>query len=188
MYLGHCFPGGSMVKNPPVNPGDKGDTGLIPGSEKSPGGGHGKPLQYFCLENFMDRGAWQATGLGLQKSDTTQQLHHHQWLMRVSQVALVGKYPLVSAGDIRLGFDPWVRKIPYRTTRQPTLVFLPGESYGERRLVATVHKVVKSWTQLCTLWTWHSDLAHMHAMTNDTEHLLMCLLLICILLWKNIRF
>ena len=45
MYLGHCFPGGSMVKNPPVNPGDKGDTGLIPGSEKSPGGGHGNSFR-----------------------------------------------------------------------------------------------------------------------------------------------
>ena len=37
-----------------------GDTGLIPGSGGSPGGGHGNPLQYSCPENFMDRGAWQA--------------------------------------------------------------------------------------------------------------------------------
>ena len=126
--------------------------------------------------------------VGFQKSDITWQLNHHQWLMRASQVALVGKYPLANAGDMRLGFDPWVGKIPYRTARQPTLVFLPGESYGQRRLVATAHKVAKSWTQLCTLWTWHSDLEHMHAMTNDIEHIFMCLLLICILLWKNIHF
>ena len=39
---------------------DTGDTGLIPGSERSPGGGHGNPLQYSCLENRMDRGAWRA--------------------------------------------------------------------------------------------------------------------------------
>ena len=41
--------------------GDTGDTGWIPGSERPPGGGHGNPLQYSCLENRMDRGAWGAT-------------------------------------------------------------------------------------------------------------------------------
>ena len=45
------FPGGSVVKNPPANAGDTGDTGLIPGSGKSPGGGNGNPLQYSCLKN-----------------------------------------------------------------------------------------------------------------------------------------
>ena len=50
-----------MVKNPPVSAGDIRDIGLIPGSERSPGGGHDNPLQYSCLENPMDRGAWQAT-------------------------------------------------------------------------------------------------------------------------------
>ena len=46
-----------VVKNPPVNAGDLRDVGLIPGWERSPGGGHGSPLQYSCLENPMDRGA-----------------------------------------------------------------------------------------------------------------------------------
>ena len=50
-----------MVKNPPANAGDIRDIGLIPGSERSAGGGHDNPLQYSCLENPMDRGAWQAT-------------------------------------------------------------------------------------------------------------------------------
>ena len=54
------FLGGSVVKNPPVNAGDIRDTGSIPGSGRSAGGGHGNPLQYSCLENPMDRGAWQA--------------------------------------------------------------------------------------------------------------------------------
>ena len=49
-----------MVKNLPANAGDARDMGSIPGSEKSPGGGHGNPLQYSCLEKPMDRGAWQA--------------------------------------------------------------------------------------------------------------------------------
>ena len=50
-----------MVKNPTANAGDVRDVGSIPGSERSPGGGHGSPLQYSCLENPMDRGAWRAT-------------------------------------------------------------------------------------------------------------------------------
>ena len=49
-----------MVKNLPADAGDIRDAGLIPVLERSPGGGHGNPLQYFCLENPMDRGAWWA--------------------------------------------------------------------------------------------------------------------------------
>ena len=49
------FPGGSMVENPPAN---AGDTGLFPASGISPGRGNGNSLQYSCLRNFMDRGAW----------------------------------------------------------------------------------------------------------------------------------
>ena len=45
-----------VVKNPPANAGDARDMGLIPESGRSPGGGHGNPLQYSCLENPMDRG------------------------------------------------------------------------------------------------------------------------------------
>ena len=52
------FPAGSEVKNPPAN---AGDAGSIPGSGRSPAGGNGNPLQYSCLENPMDRGAWRAT-------------------------------------------------------------------------------------------------------------------------------
>ena len=55
------FPGGSVVKNLLVNAGDTGDSGLIPGSGRSPGEGHGNPLCYSCLENSIDRGAWKAT-------------------------------------------------------------------------------------------------------------------------------
>ena len=51
------LPGGSVVKNLPANAGDEGS---IPGSGISSGGEHGNPLQYSCLENPMDRGAWQA--------------------------------------------------------------------------------------------------------------------------------
>ena len=49
-----------VVKNPPAGAGDIRDTGLILGLGRSTGEGHGNPLQYSCLENPMDRGAWQA--------------------------------------------------------------------------------------------------------------------------------
>ena len=56
------FAGGMSGKNPLANAGDLRDLGLIPGSGRTPGEGHGNPLQYSCLENPMDRGAWQAMG------------------------------------------------------------------------------------------------------------------------------
>ena len=57
------FPETLVVKNLPASTGDIRDVGLIPGSGRSPGGGHGNPLQYSCLENPLDRGAWWATVL-----------------------------------------------------------------------------------------------------------------------------
>ena len=76
IYLG--FPGGTSgkkkknkkTKNPPTNAGDIKDTGSIPGSGRTPGGGHGNPLQYACLENPMDRGARRNTVHRVAKSET----------------------------------------------------------------------------------------------------------------------
>ena len=53
--------GGASGKEPSGSAGGIRDKGSIPGSKRSPGGGHGNPLQYSCLENPMDRGAWQVT-------------------------------------------------------------------------------------------------------------------------------
>ena len=58
------------VKNLSANAGDVRDAGLIPGSGRFPGGGHDNPLQYSCLENPMDRGAWRVTVHGVAKSQT----------------------------------------------------------------------------------------------------------------------
>ena len=60
-----------MVKNPLANVRDIRDQGLIPGLGKSPGGGHGNPLQYSCLENPIDREAWRVTVLRFSELDTT---------------------------------------------------------------------------------------------------------------------
>ena len=61
-----------MVKNPAAKAGDTRDTGLIPGLERSPGVGNGNPLQYSCVENPTDKGAWRATVHGVTESDTTE--------------------------------------------------------------------------------------------------------------------
>ena len=66
------FPGGSEVKNLPAK---EADSGLIPGSGKSPGRGKANPLQYSCLGNPMDRGAWWATVHGVAQSQTLPEAH-----------------------------------------------------------------------------------------------------------------
>ena len=76
------FPGGSVVKNLPAN---AGDVGLIPGSGRSRRGGNGNPLQYSCLGNPMDRGAWWVidSSWGFKEADMTdmtEQIHiHNAW-------------------------------------------------------------------------------------------------------------
>ena len=61
---------GSVVKNPPANAGDTQDVGSVPGLGRSLGEGNGNPLQYSCLDNFMDSRAWQATVQGVAESWT----------------------------------------------------------------------------------------------------------------------
>ena len=70
-----------MVKNLPVHAGDTREVGLIPGSGRSPGVGNGNLLQYSCLGNPMDRGAWQATvHQGLKVSDMTKYAHRYYYV------------------------------------------------------------------------------------------------------------
>ena len=73
MYVG--FPDGSRVKNLHANAGDAEHSGSIPGLGRSPG----NPLQYSCLENFMDRGAWWATVMGSQRDVTEYTLWRTVW-------------------------------------------------------------------------------------------------------------
>ena len=64
----NCFSGSSVVKNPPAN---AGDVGSFPGSGRCPGEGNGNPLQYSCVENPMDRGAWQTIDHGVAELNMT---------------------------------------------------------------------------------------------------------------------
>ena len=70
-----------VVKNPPASAGDERDAGSIPGYGRISGEGNGNPLQYACLENPTDRGAWQDTVHGVVKSQT--------WLNRLSTITVV---------------------------------------------------------------------------------------------------
>ena len=76
-----AFPVALVVKNPPANAGDIRVSGSIPQSGRSPGGGHGNPLQYPCLENPMDGGVWQATVHGVRRRQTwpNDSTHTHGW-------------------------------------------------------------------------------------------------------------
>ena len=69
------FPDGTVVRNLPANAGDTRDAGSISGLGRSPGEGNGNPLQYSCLENSMDKGAWRATVHGVAKNQTRLSTH-----------------------------------------------------------------------------------------------------------------
>ena len=81
LYLGRCIrlkrasQVALVVRNLPANVGDLRDAGLIPGLGRCPGGMHGKPLQYSCLENPMDRGAWWASVYRVEESETIECAH-----------------------------------------------------------------------------------------------------------------
>ena len=90
--IGKTLPGGSAVKNLPAS---AGDPGLIPGSGRSPGEGNGNPFQSSCLENSMDRGAWQATAHGVAKSD------------KYFHIFFPFKTP-TSTNSFQLGFSSWL--------------------------------------------------------------------------------
>ena len=83
-----------VVENLPANAGDARESGLIPVSGRSPGGGQGNSLQYSCLENPMDRGAWQAAVHGVAQRQTL--------LKQLRTVDSVIKNPPANAGDVAL--------------------------------------------------------------------------------------
>ena len=96
-----------VAKNLPADAGDIRDADSIPGSRRSPGGGYDNPLQYSCLENHMDRGAWQATVYRVAKSQTSlKQLSMHTRYYKLSSYLLTTKKKKKSS--LVLFFQPMI--------------------------------------------------------------------------------
>ena len=89
-----------VVKDLPASKGDARGMGLIPGSGRSPGEGNGNPLQYSCLENFVDRGAWWVTVNGVSKSQTQLSTHAYTLLTALHTVFWLALDPSCSQPDI----------------------------------------------------------------------------------------
>ena len=111
----------------------------IPGSGRSPGGGHGIPFQCSCLENPRDGGAWWAAVYGVAQSQTRLKRLSSSSSSKHTQRGFPGgasskEHACQCRRCKRGGFNPWVRKILWKRACQPTPVFFPGESHGPRSL------------------------------------------------------
>ena len=112
------FPGGSVGIESNHNGGEAGDTGLIPESGRSPGGGHGNPLQYSCLKNPMDRGPWRATVHKFAELDRTEYAHTHTYTHIYSinsktldrKVLHITLYVFISISCISIYYSPHIHR------------------------------------------------------------------------------
>ena len=141
-YMDHrAFQVALVVKNLPANAGDIRDMGSIPGSGRSPGGGHGNPLQYSCRQNHMDRGAWWATVHSVTKSQTWL-----KWLSKYIRIIglprwLNGKESACNAGDVCSVLG--LRRSPREGNDNPVQYSCLGDPTDRRAWWATVHGVTK---------------------------------------------
>ena len=129
------FPDGASgekkKKSPPANARDIKDMGLIPRLGRSHGWGQGNPLQYSCLENpHGQRSLAGSSSWGHKELDTTEEIEH--LLQQRLPWWLTGKESTCQCRSHE--FNPWFGKIPWRRRWQPTPVFLPGKSHGQRSL------------------------------------------------------
>ena len=109
-----------LVKNPPAS---AGDVSSIPGSGRSPGEGNGNPLQYSCLENPKDRGAWQATVHGVAESDATELQLMHMLLFTKLRTLGFFRFPLMSFSPLgyHMAFSPCVSLVSFDLGQRPAL-------------------------------------------------------------------
>ena len=128
------FPGASAVKNLPAYAGNTIASGSISGSGRSPGGGNGNPLQYSCLENPMDRGAWRATGrrvlkdsdtalstLALHREDTHPYLESRRGRSKMDAQVRTGDYGWTTLSQQRgPGYEVLGRRVRTQFLEEPT--------------------------------------------------------------------
>ena len=135
--------GGAVVKNSPANAGDTGDSSSVPGWGRAPGVGNRKALQYYCLENPMDRGAWRATVCGVAKSRTRLSMHactlvclHH---FSAGQFPM-GKTTVLHSWDkLRDPIQSWLSLI---------LCLCIGNTLGEKKFITKEYHVGLAWLYL----------------------------------------
>ena len=108
-YLCRGFLGGSVVKNPPANAENAGDTGSIPGCGRSPGGRNGNPLQYSYLENPMDGGAWWAAVHGVTKRWI--QLSEHACTLFNFSLSYCFEFRFLNGKESACSAETWVRSL-----------------------------------------------------------------------------
>ena len=157
------FPGGSVGKEHTYQCRKHRRLSWIPGSGRAPGGGHGNPLQYSCLENPMDGGAGRAIVYGVEKSRT-----RLKWLSSsskpfswTSQVVVVVKNLPANAGELRdMGSIPELGRSPGGGHGNPLQYSCLENPKDRGAWRATVHRVAKNQTQLKPLSTMHT-----HAVT-----------------------
>ena len=157
------IPGDSDNKGSACN---AGDLGSIPGLGRSPGRQRGNPHQYSCLENpHGQRSLVGYSPQGCKESDMTEATKHNKTSMGFPGGAR-GKEPACQCRRLkRLRFDPWVREIPWRRAWQPTPVFLPGESHGERSPTGGLQSIGSQ--RIRHNWT---DFIHIHTHTHRKRH------------------
>ena len=127
------FPHGSVGQESTHSAGDAGEMGLIPGMGRSPGGRHGNPLQYSCLENPMDRGDWWAIVYRVKESDMTEWLTLHFFTVPFSSVAqscpiLCDPMDYTVHGILQARILKWVAFPFFRGSPQPRSPALQADS------------------------------------------------------------
>ena len=157
-----CFPFGSDSKESTCN---AGDPSSIPGSWRSSREGNGYPLQYFCLENFVDRGDWRYSPWSLKSqtwlnyfttTTTTTHVHTHIYNRHTHTYTLLCLFwaSLVLSGKEsscqckRCRFNPWVRNIPLEKEMESHSGNFCGKSHGQRNLASYSPQGHKSWPWL----------------------------------------
>ena len=139
-----------VVKNPPASSGDIGNTGSVPGSGRCPGGGHGNPLQYSCLESPRDRGTWQPTVRGVTRVGHDSEKTTNVYLFYFQFVVIKNKAVInifISTWNVRdLGPIPGLGRSPGDGNGNPLQYSGLENSMDREACWATVHGVTKSRT------------------------------------------